>query len=50
MDRKIRHADQKSQFKIDSIGLPGQDSSAGLPRQDFKDMTSVTEQPEQILL
>jgi hypothetical protein len=31
-------------------GLSGQDSSAGVPRQDFGEMKSGTEQPEQILL
>jgi hypothetical protein len=33
---------------IASIGLQGQDFSVGLPRQDFRDMTSGIEQPEQI--
>jgi hypothetical protein len=28
--------------------LPGQDFSVGLPRQDFQDMTSGIEEPEQI--
>jgi hypothetical protein len=35
---------------IASKGLPGQDFSVGLPRQDFQDMTSGIEEPEQILL
>jgi hypothetical protein len=35
---------------IARIGLPGQDFSVSLPRQDFQDMTSGIEEPEQILL
>jgi hypothetical protein len=40
-----------STYMIASIGLhTGQDFSVGLPRQDFQDMTSGIEEPEQILL
>jgi hypothetical protein len=42
---------QDCQYMIASIGLhPGQDFSVGMPRQDFQDMTSEMEEPEQILL
>jgi hypothetical protein len=42
---------QDCQYMIASIGLHrGQDFSVGLPRQDFQDMTSGIEDPEQILL
>ncbi len=39
---------QDCQYTIASVGLQGQDFSLGLPRQDFQDMTSGIEQPEQI--
>jgi hypothetical protein len=41
---------QDCQYSIATIELPGQDSRAGIPRQDFQDMTTQTVQPEQILL
>jgi hypothetical protein len=41
---------QDCQYMIASKGPPGQDFSVGLPRQDFQDMTSGIEEPEQILL
>jgi hypothetical protein len=41
---------QDCQYMIASKGLPGQDFSVVLPRQDFQDMTSGIKEPEQILL
>jgi hypothetical protein len=47
---QIRNSRTDWQYMIESIGLPRQVFSAGMPRQDFQYMTSGTEQPEQILL
>jgi hypothetical protein len=50
-DCQDRLPGQDCQYMIASIVLhPGQDFSVGLPRQDFQDMTSGIEEPEQILL
>jgi hypothetical protein len=55
---KTGQEDDGMQIRNARTGLPvhdsqyrtGQDFNVGLPRQDFQDMTSVIEEPEQILL
>jgi hypothetical protein len=48
LDRKIRHADQKSQFKIESIGLSRtglqcRTAKTGLQGHDFRDRTATAD-------